>query len=232
MKVRIFTCIAVLLLAGSVFFSLAACAQRGTDGSGGVQHGQPDNEQAQSPGEPSGSDGENQDYVEVSSMYMYIGKGDVLVHAPEQKNLYQFFINNELDGRVFAMAEGNYDLLANVDFSYSDKVFAAWEMYMNLRGKAAECTYGDHTDMFNNYGGIAVERPYDEGSEAARDINYTQDWGFDLTLLKQWNIATLAGVYDKVAERGAAVYFSWAPINEQSDGNYNIYVPMNNVKLE
>ena len=49
MKVRIFTCIAVLLLAGSVFFALAACAQRGTDGSGGVQHGHPDNEQAQSP---------------------------------------------------------------------------------------------------------------------------------------------------------------------------------------
>lgn len=170
-----------------------------------------------------GLNGELDALFQLECMLPYIGKGDVFVHAPEQKNPYQFFINNELDGRVFAMAEGNYDLLANVDFSYSDKVFAAWEMYMNLRGKAAECTYGDHTDMFNNYGDIAVERPYDEGSEAARDVNYTQDWGFDLTLLKQWNIATLAGVYDKVAERGAAVYFSWAPINEQSDGNYNIY---------
>lgn len=170
-----------------------------------------------------GLNGEFDALFQLECMLPYISEGDVLVHAPEQKNSYQFFLDNSLDGRVFAMAEGNYDLLANVDFSYSDKVFAAWGMYVNLRKNAEECSYQDHTGMFNNYGDIAFDRPYDESNEAARDVSYTQNWGFDLTLLTEKNIAVLTGVYDMFVERGADVYFSWAPINEQADGNYDIY---------
>lgn len=170
-----------------------------------------------------GLNGEFDALFQLECMLPYIGEGDVLVHAPEQKNPYQFLIDNELDGRVFAMAEGNYDLIANVDFSYSDTVFGAWEMFVNLREKGQNCSYEDHTGMFNNYGDIVFERPYAESNEAARDVAYSENWGFDLTLLTNENIAELVGEYDRFAERGAEVYFSWAPINEQSDGNYDIY---------
>ena len=170
-----------------------------------------------------GLNGEFDALFQIECMLPYIGEGDVLVHAPEQKNPYQFFIDNELDGRVFTMAEGNYDLLANADFSYTDTVFKAWEMYVNLRANGEDCSYDDYIEMFNNYGDIAFSRPYDESAEAARDVAYTENWGFDLTLLTERNIAVLAGVYDKIAERGAEVYFSWAPINEQSEGNYDIH---------
>lgn len=114
MKVRALICIAALLLAGSVFFALAACAQRGTDGSGGVQHGQPDNEQAQSPGEPSGSDGENQDYVEVSSMYMYINGNRLEVVLAE---------NNAANALVQLLGQGDIVYTAD-DYGGFEKVGA------------------------------------------------------------------------------------------------------------
>lgn len=169
-----------------------------------------------------GLNGEFDALFQLECMLPYIREGDVLVHAPEQKNPYQFLIDNALDGRVFAMVEGNYDLLTAADFSYTDTVFDAWAMYKNLRSKGEDCSYDDHTGLFNNYGDIIVERPYDESNEIARDVAYTEGWGFDPGLLNKGNIDILAGVYDMFSDRGAEVYFSWAPINEQSDGNRNI----------
>lgn len=170
-----------------------------------------------------GLNGEFNALFQLQCMLPYITEGDVLVHAPEQMNPYQFLASLRVDGRVFAMAEGNYDLLANADFSYCDRFFAAWEMYCNLRADQPEGDYSQSTGMFNYYGDYAEERPYDEAAESSRDVTYSQGWGFDMSLLTPQNIAALASVYDEFTARGAKVYFSWAPVNEQSDGNEDIY---------
>ncbi len=170
-----------------------------------------------------GLNGEFNALFQLECMLPYISEGDVLVHAPEQMNPYQFLASMKLDGRVFAMVEGNYDLLAAADFSYTDGVFEAWTMYCNLRSGQEDGSYADYTDMFNNYGDYSPERPYDEGTESSRDVAFSQGWGFDMALLTEDNIAALAEIYGRFEEKGAKVYFSWAPMNEQSDGNEDIY---------
>lgn len=73
MKIKFISCVVVLLLACCMFFSLAGCGgERGTTENSGVQQGQSDDEQTQSPDEPSGGDSENQDNEEVTIMYMHI----------------------------------------------------------------------------------------------------------------------------------------------------------------
>ena len=170
-----------------------------------------------------GLNGEFNALFQMECMLPYINEGDVFVHAPEQMNQYQFLESLRVDGRVFAMVEGNYDLLALADFSYSSTMFDAWEMYCGLRESEDEGSYDDHTGMFNNYGDYVEPRPYDESTEAARDVSYTENCGYYMSLLTEENIAALADIYGKFEERGAKVYFSWAPMNEQSNGNADIY---------
>ncbi|MGN0813791.1 MAG: hypothetical protein ACI4MH_00990 [Candidatus Coproplasma sp.] len=171
-----------------------------------------------------GLNGEFNGLFQLECMLPYICEGDVLVHAPEPMNQYQFMESMRIDGRVFAMVEGNYDLLANADFSYTDRFFAAWEMYLNLRSGQEECSYSDYSGDFNVYGDYAVERPYDESNESSRDVAYTENCRFESALLTGENIAALAEIYGKFEARGASVFYSWAPISEQSDGNEDIYL--------
>ena len=99
----------------------------------------------------------------------------------------------------------------------------AYNVYVSFRAEEEECDYSDYPGWFNNYGDYAGERPYDEQDDASRDVAYSQGWGFDIELLNEETAATLNEIYQKFRERGAEVYFSWAPINEQSDGNEDIY---------
>ena len=170
-----------------------------------------------------GLNGEFNALFQMECMLPYIREGDVFVHAPEQMNPYQFLKSYKVDSRVFCMVEGNYDLLALADFSYTDRMTEAYTAYASLREEEEECDYSDYTGVFNNYGDHVEERPYDEATDASRDVAYSQGWGYDMNLLEEQNIADLAAIYQRLSDRGAAVYFSWAPMNEQSDANEDIY---------
>ena len=169
-----------------------------------------------------GLNGEFNALFQLECILPYIGPGDILIHAPEQKNAYQFLAGKLVDSRVYCMAEGNYDLLALADFSYNAFMIESYTSYAGFRQRTEECSYSDYNGMFNNYGDYAVERPYDESTEMMRDISYTENWGFDPELLTAENISFLASVYDLFRQKGAEVYFSWAPMNESSTGNEDL----------
>lgn len=160
-----------------------------------------------------GLNGEFNALFQMEIMLPYITEGDVFIHAPEEMSPYQFLGSMVVDGRIFAMVEGNYDLFALADFSYSTSILNAYSMYNNLRDGQESCAYSDSTDMFNKYGDLLEERPYDESTELERDIAYSEDYGYDTDLLTEENITTLAGIYGKFEERGAKVYLSFAPVN-------------------
>ena len=170
-----------------------------------------------------GLNGEFNALFQLECMLPYIGEGDILIHAPEQPNPYQFLANKMVDSRVYCMVEGNYDLLALADFSYNAYMVESYTSYAEFRQKTEECTYADYNVLFNNYGDYAAPRPYDESTEMIRDVAYSQLWGYDMELLTEENIAFLAGVYERFRQRGAQVYFAWAPMNSLANAHEDIY---------
>lgn len=170
-----------------------------------------------------GLNGEFNALFQLECMLPYVGEGDSLIHAPEQPNPYQFLSNKMVDSRVYCMVEGNYDLLALADFSYNAYMVESYTSYAGFRQKTDACTYADYNVLFNNYGDYAEPRPSDESTEMTRDVSYSQLWGYDTALLTEENIAFLAGVYDLFRQKGAAVYFAWAPMNERSNAHEDIY---------
>ena len=169
-----------------------------------------------------GLNGEFNALFQLQCMLPYIGPGDILIHAPEQPNAYQFLANKMVDSRVYCMVEGNYDLLSLADFSYNAYMIEAYTSYAGFRKRTEACSYSDYNALFNNSGDYVGARPYDESTEMARDINYSEIWGFDFSLLTEENIAFLAGVYNLFRQKGAEVYFSWAPMNDRSTAHEDV----------
>lgn len=160
-----------------------------------------------------GVNGDFNALFQMEIILTYLEEGDVFVHAPEQASTYQFLSSMILDGRAFAMTEGNYDLLALADFSYSTTVFDAYGMYNNLRDGQETCSYDDDIGMFNRYGDCITDRPYDESTELERDVAYSPVYGYDTDLLTEENVAALAEIYGRIENAGAKVYVSCAPVN-------------------
>ena len=169
-----------------------------------------------------GLNGEFNALFQLQCILPYINRGDVLVHAPEEPNAYQFLANKMVDSRVYCMVEGNYDLLSLADFSYNAYMIESYTSYAEFRKRTEECSYSDYNERFNNYGDCVEVRPYDEDTAAARDISYSEIWGFDFKLLTEENISFLAGVYELFRQKGADVYFSWAPMNDRSTGHEDV----------
>ena len=169
-----------------------------------------------------GINGEFNALFQLQCMLPYIGSGDILIHAPEQPNPYQFLTNKMVDSRVYCMVEGNYDLLALADFSYSAYMIEAYTSYAGFRKKMEECSYADYNELFNNYGDYVENRHYEESTEILRDISYSEGWGFDFDLLTPENISFLADVYHLFQQKETKVFFSWAPINDRSTGNKDV----------
>ncbi len=170
-----------------------------------------------------GLNGEFNALFQLECILPYVGEGDILIHAPEQPNPYQFLENKLVDSRVYCMVEGNYDLLALADFSYNAYMVESYTSYAGFRQKTEACTYADYNVLFNNYGDYVEPRPYDESTEMTRDVAYSQLWGYDTALLTEENIAFLASVYDRFRQKGVTVYFAWAPMNELSNAHEDIY---------
>ncbi len=169
-----------------------------------------------------GLNGEFNSLFQIEIIRKYLDKDDIFIHSPEQMNGYQFMTMLLVDSRLFAMVEGNYDLLAIADFSYSPFIIEAYTDYNELRLKNDECEYQDYPGFFNTYGDYLEDRDFFEGNEKNRDISYTEGWKYDFNLLKDDNIALLGRTYDEIAKMGVNVYFTHSPMNENINDD-NVY---------
>lgn len=142
----------------------------------------------------------------------YLSEGDVLVHAPEEMSEYQLMHNVRSEVRIFYCVESNYDLLALADFSETELFFNNFTEYNRGRLQAENVyTYLDYNTNYNEYGDYAVVR---ENSPEGTSFEIVACFLPDCVNVD--SVARLNEKYDRIAEKGATVFFSFAPINEDA----------------
>ena len=172
-----------------------------------------------------GCNGDINGAFQMEILLEYLGEGDVLVHSPEEMSAPQLMSSFYLDGRMFIMVEGNYDLISLVDFSQNDLFFRAYNHFRVVRENEDECTYADgRTESFNEYGDFVYPRPYDESDEVERDVSYSDDmYNFAPEMLTEEGIAKLAGYYAAAEAKGAKVCITYAPVNSSAQTGIDVY---------
>lgn len=167
-----------------------------------------------------GMNGDINGAFQLEIIINYMESGDVLVHAPEQMSPCQLMSAFYVNSIMFIMIEGNYDLLALADFSKNTGVFRAFFDYIEIKKETEPCEYSDgRFGDFNNYGDYIYPRPYDESTESARDVTYSDDaYCYAPELITEEGVSRLAGYYDSIREKGGKVYFSYAPVNISARG--------------
>ena len=170
-----------------------------------------------------GINGEFNALFQIEIIETYLEKDDIFIHCPEQMNGYQFLTKLLIDSRVFAMVEGNYDLLGLADFSYSPFIIEAYTDYNKLRSDNENTSYEEEAGMFNTYGDYLEDRDYYEPNERIRDVSYTENWKYDVSLVNKDNLTLLGNKYNGISSKGVTVYFTYAPMNENSCESSVIY---------
>lgn len=148
----------------------------------------------------------------------YLNEGDILVHAPEQMSRDQLMLTRFTNDFIFIMTEGNYDLLSKVDFSENRGLWSAYRFYIKRKKESDACDYLDGiAGEYNVFGDMIIDRPYDESTEAARDVTYSDgEYCFEPEFLTDEAIERLTRYYGDIERRGAKVYTSYAPINKSA----------------
>jgi len=138
----------------------------------------------------------------------FLEPGDILVHAPEEGSAYQLMAQRQFNAKTFSMFEGNYDLLQYTDMRV-DGVFDMFRLYNATRNTMEPCEYADSPGIYNEYGDYIGVHP-DLGRPGSHsDFPYS----FLMSALTNESVSALCDRYDAMREKGAEVYFSFAPIN-------------------
>ena len=140
----------------------------------------------------------------------YLGEGDVFIHAPEEMNPHQLLHTTSATTRMFQMVESNYDLLAMADLS---GVEGFWDAFAESNALRDELTPGEYTDRnshYNEYGDIDTLRPDSPpGSRFETKSVFRPDYVGPGTA----SLARLNEYYGRIEDKGARVFFSYAPAN-------------------
>jgi len=144
----------------------------------------------------------------------HIGRGDIVVICPEtDEQTYSLYYNAH---SVWQALDCDLTMIRDVGKSNFGKLMAALPEFAKeklnfIRMDAKPAPSGIYAeDSFNEYGDIAVERPYNE-----MPTNYDPSMEIDLTtdLLDADFIDYLNEYAEDCRRKGAAVYFSFPPIN-------------------
>lgn len=140
----------------------------------------------------------------------YLGDGDIFIHAPEEMNPHQLLYTTAANTRMFQMVESNYDLLAAADLSEVDHFWNAFDEANELRDELPPGEYTDFNPHYNQYGDINTLRPDSPpGSKFETDTLFKPEYIRPGTL----SMSRLNKYYGRIEEKGASVFFSYAPAN-------------------
>ena len=141
----------------------------------------------------------------------YMSEGDIFIHAPEGMSPYQLLEDLESEIRIFYCVESNYDLLALADLSETKMLFDHFTEFNQRRAQEEQTyTYQDYNPNYNEYGDYALERT--TGEKRTSDI---VDY-FRPDYVNKRTVARLNEKYDRIAQKGATVFVSFAPINKDA----------------
>lgn len=144
----------------------------------------------------------------------YIGEGDIVVICPEtNKQTYSLYYNAH---SMWQALDCDLSMLKDVGFSNFGKLIAAIPEFANekrefiKKGEKPTPSGIYAKASFNEYGDIAVERPYNimpKNYDVSMPVNLTTD------LLSQEFIDYLNQYAKHCKRHGAEVYFGFSPIN-------------------
>ncbi|MBR1813805.1 MAG: leucine-rich repeat protein [Lachnospiraceae bacterium] len=158
-----------------------------------------------------GSVGGTNAWFQFECMLPYLREGDLFIHAPEDNSPYQLMYDIEAEPRMFVMVENNYDLLSLCDFSECASFFDYFATFNRDRQEDAACSYSDWNPNYNEYGDYAVFRSAsNENAYFGLTVTYCTEY------LTDEAFAVLNSYYDRIAQKGARVFFSYAPINSNA----------------
>ncbi len=167
----------------------------------------------------------------------YIEKGDIIVICPEtNKQTYSLYYNAN---SMWQALDCDLSMLKDVGFSNFGKLIAAipdfaTEKQKFIKKQEKPTPTGIYAkSSFNEYGDIAVERPYNtmpENYDASMPVYLTTD------LLDKEFIDYLNKYASYCGRRGAKVYFGFSPINADSvvstDGEKELFYKTLGEKLK
>ncbi len=151
-------------------------------------------------------------YFQMQIISRFLRDGDVFVHAPEGISPYQLMISVDTDSRIFTMVEGNYDLMSYADVADMELFWSSYATFTSNREKLDPLTYEAVLDMYNDYGDITYERPYDDKVSNVSFDSYRYAYLADE--MTEEAFGRLSGMYGEYAEKGVRVLFSFSPFNE------------------
>ncbi|MCR5452917.1 MAG: leucine-rich repeat domain-containing protein [Lachnospiraceae bacterium] len=150
-------------------------------------------------------------------------EGDILVLSPEfDASQSQFCIANNLEWHVFAMTEGNYSLLDDLDLSEYEGVWQAFSTYLTEKRSMEKRDYnmsvfeydedGKEADspVYNGAGDYVLFRPNASDNTPIYDLPvlYAKEGFPENTYIKPFN-----KMCREFLNRGIRVYFTYAPRN-------------------
>lgn len=148
-----------------------------------------------------------------------IGEGDIVILAPEMNaQTLSLFFNNETTAQAL---DGNLDMLSFVDSdNYESLVGALWKFTSDklgylLSGTRPENSGAYSKEWFNEQGDNTFPRPYNTMTSISPTISF--DLAADSDGVESEYESFIAYVNDYVAfcrDKGAAVYFSFSPMNK------------------
>ncbi|MBR1812492.1 MAG: hypothetical protein IJ773_01575 [Lachnospiraceae bacterium] len=156
----------------------------------------------------------------------YMNEGDILLASPEfDAPQSQFCISNQMEWHHFAMAEANYDLLAELNLREYASVFAALDEYLQVRagmdGKEYTISPSEydeegnpvHTPSYNRYGDYILYRENAKTDQPVYGlpVDYTAQALPKSTFLDPFN-----AVIARYQEKGIHFLVTYAPRNEKA----------------
>lgn len=158
-------------------------------------------------------------------MEQFVQPGDALISSPEfDTPRTQFCASNALDSLFFAMAEADYACVSMLDLRNYSRVFDSLAEYLHARTAMTARTYEESPrrydddgnpaahPVYNQYGDYVLPRSGAEKDELLQTYlaPYTRE-AFPLEMVE-----ALQSVFDEFQEKGARVFFAYAPRNHSA----------------
>ncbi len=147
----------------------------------------------------------------MEAMTRFLDEGDIVIQAPETTNSAQMG-ESVFNFRIFRGFEFMYEAFSYVDMTgYKGFFDSLYEFNQSTRKGQPERTYEYWTSFINEYTDMSgnVENP--GYVSASKNLN-----PFNLGNVTDARAERLNARYDAISERGAKVYLSFAPINEDA----------------
>ena len=160
--------------------------------------------------------------VQLEAIRPFLKEGDIFIDAPElERSDYQFFANDEIEAKTFAMFESDFASFGSVDLTHFTNEWDALSSFFALRDSMGKRSYSVEAKWFDD-----DENRYDyptyniQGDMTIVRPNHPKDeWIsqplvlYDTSTVSDEEIECFNRVYESLKADGIDFFFDYAPKN-------------------